>query len=201
MLLKDSQTIGERLPVGPSLMTGSGASPVPLLAAPQDGGTLALPRSGPSGQWIGAPKVYRRFQFRHPALVAWLTLLVLAGAGAGAYVLTRHHAQQPQVHRVKRVTPPIPTVPVAVLNATSVTGAAHRLAISLRADRIKVITVGNFQATLPPGNEILYRSGERTQAKRLERLLGKNTVATVAPIDPVTEAAAGSDARLVVVIT
>jgi hypothetical protein len=90
---------------------------------------------------------------------------------------------------------------VAVLNTTPVTGAAHRLAISLRADRIKVTKVGNFQATFPPGNEILYRSGERTQAYRLERLLAKHSVATVAPIDPVTEAAAGSDAKLVVLIT
>jgi hypothetical protein len=121
-------------------------------------------------------------------VVVWILVLALAGGGAAAYVLTRHHARPQPVHHVKRVTPPIPTVPVAVLNTTPVTGAAHRLAISL-------------QATFPPGNEILYRSGERTQAYRLERLLAKHSVATVAPIDPVTEAAAGSDAKLVVLIT
>jgi hypothetical protein len=88
---------------------------------------------------------------------------------------------------------------VAVLNATSTSGAAHRLAVSLKADRIKVPTIGNLSAALPPGNEILYAPGERTQAVRLWHLLHRN--ATVAPMDPVVAAKAGRGVKLVVVIT
>jgi hypothetical protein len=90
-------------------------------------------------------------------------------------------------------------VPVAVLNATSTPGAAHKLAVSLKADRIKVPTVGNLSATLPSGNEILYAPGRYHQAKLLDHLLGGKV--PIQPIDPVVAAQAGSGVKLVVVIT
>ena len=90
-------------------------------------------------------------------------------------------------------------MPVAVLNATSTPGAAHKLAVSLKRDRIKVPTVGNLNATLPPGNEILYAPGHYSQAKRLDHLLGGKV--PIEPIDPVVAAAAGNGVKLVVVIT
>jgi hypothetical protein len=74
------------------------------------------------------------------------------------------------------------------------------LAGQLRADRVSISEVGNVTETRPPGLEILYSPGESAQAARLARLLGGRS-STVAPIDPVTAAAAGSGARLVVLIS
>ena len=58
--------------------------------------------------------------------------------------------------------------------------------------------MGNVTETLPPGTEILYGSGEHSQAKLLAKILASRSP-TVAPIDPVTSAAAAG-AKLVVVI-
>jgi hypothetical protein len=89
---------------------------------------------------------------------------------------------------------------VSVLNATAMPGAAHQLAVQLRADRVTVSRVGNVVETRPPGLEVLYEPGDRDQALRLARLLSGRSP-TVAPIDPVSAAAAGSRAGVVVVIT
>jgi hypothetical protein len=130
-----------------------------------------------------------------------IIVLALAAAGAGAFVLLRHHHKPAPVHHVKRVTTPvIPTASVVVLNSTSAPDAAHKLAVTLQARRVRVSGVGNLSETLPPGNKILYALGERTQAERLAHLLGMPS-SSVEPIDPVTEAAAGRDVQLVVVIT
>jgi LCP family protein required for cell wall assembly len=154
-----------------------------------------------SGRWVGTPTVYRRSRWRRPAVIVPIFVLLLAAAGAGAYVLVRHHAKAPPVHHVKRVTrPAVPTTPVVVLNSTTTPGAAHQLAVYLQARRVKVLGVGNLSGTLPPGNEILYAPGELRQAELLHHLL-VGQVATVEPIDPVVQGAAPSGARLVVVIT
>jgi hypothetical protein len=87
---------------------------------------------------------------------------------------------------------------VVVLNATSTPGAAHDLALSLQSSHVHVSAVGNVTETLPAGTEILYSGGERAQAKLLARVLASRSP-TVAPIDPVTSAAAAG-AKLVVVI-
>jgi hypothetical protein len=204
-MLATGQTIGQRLPFDPTVADPPRPSPVPLLApslAAADGASQLPPLLG-SVHWVGTPTIYRRWSIRRPAvIVSMLVVLALAGGGAAAtVVIMRHHAQSKATHRVNRpVRPLIPTVPVVVLNATAVPGAAHKLAVSLQADRIKVTGVGNLAETLPPGNEILYASGQRAQAKLLARLLGKQ-VTTIAPIDPAVAGAAGSGAKLVVVIT
>jgi hypothetical protein len=206
VMLASGQAVGERLPLVPTLASPPRPSPVPLLApsvAFGDAGAPVLSQPAFSVHWVGRPTVYRRWSIRQPAvIVSMLVVLALAGGGAAAAVLiTRHNGQPRTVHRVKHVARPlIPTVPVVVLNATTVPGAAHKLALSLQADRIKVTGIGNLLETLPPGNEILYASGQRAQAQRLARLLG-HQVATIAPIDPAIAGAAGSGARLVVVIT
>jgi polyisoprenyl-teichoic acid--peptidoglycan teichoic acid transferase len=205
--LTNGQLIGDRMPLGATAAMPDGPSPVPLLAPHifprgEFAGELPpgmLPRLRGSVRWVGAPSVYRRFSFRGPKLIISVLVVLALLGGAAAYVLTRHQAAP--VHDVKRPTVPLtPTVPVVVLNDTTVAGAAGRLAGSLRADRIKVPLVANVQETLPPGNVILYATGERTQANRLKKLLGAQ-VSTVAPMDPVVAAAAGGDAKLVVVIT
>jgi hypothetical protein len=93
----------------------------------------------------------------------------------------------------------VPTTPVAVLNATSTQGAADRLAQQLRSRDVKVAAVRNLAESRPPGLWILYASGARDQATRLARLLA-GRAPTIAPIDPVAQAAAGSAAQVVAVI-
>jgi hypothetical protein len=201
--------ISDRLPLAAE--HADDRSPVPLLAplVVPDGafaGDLppgVLPRLQGAVHWVGTPTVYKRFNFRGAKLaITLLVVLAVLGGAAAAYVLTRPQAAAaPPVHHVKRVVVPlVPTVPVVVLNDTTVAGAAGRLAASLRADRIKVPLVANVSETLPPGNVIFYAPGERTQAQRLRRLLPKQ-VSTVAPIDPVVAAAAGGNPQLVVAIT
>ena len=198
-LLDDGEEIGARLPLDGAMTAAAGPSPVPLLA-PQVAfaGSGALPRSV---QWVGKPTHYHRFSLSRSALIAsLLVVLAIAGGGAAAAVLLgRHHP--PPVHRVKRPARPlIPSVPVVVLNATTIPGAAHKLAVSLQRDRIKVTSTGNLAQTLPPGNEILYAPGERSQAQLLQHLFGRNGP-PLAPMDPVVAGAAGGGAKLVVVIT
>ena len=130
--------------------------------------------------------------------------VIVAAAGAAAYVLTsgRHASatRTPRRTAAARKAATIPTVPVAVLNATSTPGAAHQLAVALQAYRVRISEVGNVTETRPPGTEVLYAPGERVQAERVARLLAGHSP-TVAPIDPVTAGAAGSGAQVVVVIT
>jgi LCP family protein required for cell wall assembly len=200
VLLDGGEQIGARLPFDDAMTAAAARSPVPLLA-PQvafAGSGALLPRSV---SWVGKPTVYRRISVsRSGLLISLLVVLALGAAGAAAAVLiSRHHP--PPVHRVKRpARPPIPSVAVVVLNATTIPGAAHRLAVSLQRDRIKVSSTGNLAQTLPPGNEILYAPGERSQADLLQDLF-PHEVSTTAPMDPVIAGAAGNGAKLVVVIT
>jgi LytR cell envelope-related transcriptional attenuator len=94
----------------------------------------------------------------------------------------------------------IPAVPVAVLNATTVPGAAHNLAQQLRSDGVKVAAIGNLAESRRPGLWILYAPGARTQAIRLARLLARRAP-TIAPIDPAAQSAAGNAAEIVAVST
>ena len=72
--------------------------------------------------------------------------------------------------------------------------------LQLHAQGVTVSEVGNVTESRPPGIEILYGPGDERQAQRLARLLSSRSPA-VDPIDPVTAAAAGTGAALVVVIT
>jgi LCP family protein required for cell wall assembly len=200
-----SQQVGQRL-----IASGAAAAPaVPLTvdelerllsptlpAASSRAGTPAVA----SGRWSEGRRVYRRSALRRPSVILPALLAVLLAAGAATYLATRSHgatkASQPaSTHRARTV----PNVPVVVLNATATTGAAHQLALRLQSHRVRVSAVGNVTETRPPGTEILYASGERAQAKLLARILAGRSP-SVAPIDPVTSAAAAG-AKLVVVIT
>ena len=94
----------------------------------------------------------------------------------------------------------IPTVPVAVLNATTTQGAAAALAQQLSSRGVKITAVGNVNDPRPPSLWILYAGGDRTQATRLAKLLAARSP-RLAPIDPAAQAAAGPAAALTVEIT
>lgn len=104
-----------------------------------------------------------------------------------------------QHSRERSVAATVPSVPVAVLNATSTAGAAGQLARQLQNGHAKIATVGNLAQTLPPGLEILYAPGARGQAELVARMLFRHKP-TVQPISPVAQAAAGTGVQVVVVI-
>lgn len=124
--------------------------------------------------------------------------LALAAVGVVGIVVNVGGGQS--VRHVKRqVVQTVPSVPVAVLNATSTPGAAGRLARQLRSRGVKIDTVGNISESRPPGLLILYAPGARPEAEVTAKLLGAQRP-TVAPIDPVAQAAAGTKIHVVVVI-
>jgi LCP family protein required for cell wall assembly len=174
------------------------------VAGRQVGATIGVPaREAP------APiNVYSGSRMRMPTpLLVVVTIAIVGGAallgvlvnvegGRAISTIQRKHnrAKEPIIKASV-------TIPVTVLNAGSIPGAAHRLALQLRARGVKIGAVGNLSGASPPATEILYgsASGDRAQATRLAALLPANN-ATIAPIDPVTQAAAGNGAQLVVVL-
>ncbi len=165
-------------------------------------GNVRLP---PSATGFSPTNIYRAPGARTRDIVLPIAIVaVLAGAGIGGYVLlssgSRVTPASGQAGVVGRVAKPsAPATPVAVLNASGTQGIAHTLAGQLRALGVKVGTVGNASATRAPGLQIFYAPGARPQADQLARLL-KSRSPTVLPIDAATQAAAGTTARLVVVI-
>jgi LCP family protein required for cell wall assembly len=124
----------------------------------------------------------------------------VAAAGVGAFVvISGASGSGTRRAHARTIVITHPTVPVSVLNASGVTGAAARLAHQLKADRVEIGTVGNETEPRPPGVEVMYAPGERQQALLLAHLL-EGSAPTVLPIDPATIAAAGYGAKLVVVI-
>ncbi len=151
------------------------------------------------GTWTPTAYHTRRLPLR-TRLLAGTGALLLAGVGVFGIVINVQGTAPTVKHvRVRGALPTIPTVPVAVLNATSTPGAAARLAQQLRQRGVKVASVGNLTESRPPGLVILYAPGDRTQATILARMLTAQHP-TVALIDPVAQAAAGTTARLAVVI-
>lgn len=141
-----------------------------------------------------------------PSMVRQLIMGVCTAAGlivvgAGAYFVALHGASAANASRkpIHAHRAPAVRVPVAVLNAGQAQDAAARLARRLRLQHISVAGVGNVVDSLPPGIDILYVPGMKRQAVRLQRLLPASRP-TIAPIDPVVQAAAGRAAKLAVVI-
>jgi hypothetical protein len=146
---------------------------------------------------------------RRPRLVLalGLVLVLVAGAALGAVLTfagtrvvraTSHHSTTPHRPSTRSTLGP-PSVPVVVLNATTVNGAATRLATTLQSESVKIGGVADLSGPRPAGVQILYAPGDRSQARRLARVMSAQDP-TVAPIDPAAAGAAGNGARLVVVI-
>jgi polyisoprenyl-teichoic acid--peptidoglycan teichoic acid transferase len=206
--LAAGREVGDRLAATGSLAavpalaaSGGGASRSPQVPplAPSLGSTGPAPSRSP--RWSEDTRIYRRSHWRRASVIVPALVVLAVAAGAAGFLVLRSHSGHPAlarpVHRVSRA--PVPTIPVVVLNATSATGAAHQLAVSLQAEHASVSAVANVTETRPPGLEVLYAPGEHAQAALLAGLL-RSRNPTVAPIDPVTSAAAAG-ARLVVVIS
>jgi LCP family protein required for cell wall assembly len=191
---RDVRGVRERLAVG---LTSS------VRLAPAGGWAVAGAAglgAGPAGN--GGPAGARRIR---PGVVLAAILILLAGAGmglaltfAGSRVVhgTRHSRTH---HKLRPGALVPPAVPVIILNSTPVPDAAHRLSTGLRSHGVKVAGVGNIPGPRPAGLEVLYAPNQRTQARRLAALLsGRHP--SIAPIDPAAAGAAGSHAKLVVVI-
>jgi LCP family protein required for cell wall assembly len=184
---------------------GVGAlAPGGAVASLAPGGAVVLTPRRPTADW--APVGLYRSR-RRPRLVVVLGMVLVLAAGAGLGVLltfagsrvyraTNHSTTH---RRSTGVASSTPTVPVVVLNASSLAGAAGRLSPTLQSEGVKVSGVGNLSGPRPAGVQILFAAGEHGQARRLAHVMSAQDP-SVAPIDPAAAGAAGNGAKLVVVI-
>ncbi len=158
----------------------------PLLATASAAASIPQPEPGPS--IYHAPRRWRRGILAVAALPALAILVFLAVHFLGPDLSTS-------------AAPPgafVPVVPVAIFNATSTPGAAHRLAGELKADRIHLGEVGNINASLGPGVYVFYPPGAQAEAQRVARAIPKPSP-TIDPIQPQVQSAVGKQDEIVVI--
>jgi len=183
--------LGRSLQAEARMLSWTPTARVPYTPALAPAPALAPPRP--------ARRQRRRASVAPVVIVAAVAVAVGAAGGVAALDNSQvGHASRAPVRRASRLLA-VPTVPVAVLNAGSVQGAAGRLASQLRSERVSIGQVGNLTETRPPGTWILYAPGANGQAAELAHLMARHSP-SVAPIDPTAQAAAGPSAKLVVVI-
>jgi hypothetical protein len=91
-------------------------------------------------------------------------------------------------------------VPVAVYNATSTPGAAHRVAATLAANHLRIGKIGQIRnASLARGAYVLYPPGAERQAREVARLI-PSLSPTVTPIQPQVQNTVGARDEIVVVL-
>jgi hypothetical protein len=167
-------------------------------AIPTRSALAGVAASGTDGECHG--RVYRSSRLSTRVRVLMVVgALALACVGVVGIVLNVEGGRARHV-RIRHVAQTIPSVPVAVLNATSQQGAAGRLARQLRHRGVKIATVGNLSESLQPGLLILYAPRARGQAAVLAHLLAPRSP-VMEPLDPTAQAAAGSHTKLAVVIS
>jgi polyisoprenyl-teichoic acid--peptidoglycan teichoic acid transferase len=163
----------------------------PLLAAA--GAHYAQPPLASTPQATQAPTVYRaRRGWRRGIMLLAVGVVIVVGLVAVAGYLL-------QAGPFASSTPSRPPIPVAVFNATSTPGAAHRTAATLRAGRVHVREIGDINAILNPGIYVLYPPGTEAQARQVARLL-HGPVPTVKPIPPRVRKAVGRHNEIVVLL-
>ncbi|HMD52231.1 MAG TPA: LytR C-terminal domain-containing protein, partial [Solirubrobacteraceae bacterium] len=175
----------------PTSSPSPSASPT---ASPSPSGSpspSAAPISSPRSSSLSVHRARRRPR-RAVVILAGVSLLAIAAIGAalslgGGGGSASHGSPAPAA-----------SVPVAVFNATSTPGAAHRLADTLRADQIQLAQIGNINASLGHGVYVLYPPGAATQAQRVARLI-PSLSPTVAPIQPQVQSTIGRHDEIVVI--
>jgi hypothetical protein len=89
---------------------------------------------------------------------------------------------------------------VAIFNATSLPGEAHRIALTLRDNHIQVGKVGDIKnASLGRGAYVLFPPGTERQAQDVARLIASLSP-TVTPIQPQVQNAVGQHSEIVIVL-
>lgn len=140
---------------------------------------------------LESPSFWRRFIAggpRHPLVLSGIAVLLAAGAVA-AWALLGSGDEPRSGGGLERAD-----VPVAVLNASSQTGLAGRMADLLRAEGFERIETG----TTATANQsiVLFNNRRRREARAVARELN---VSVVQPVDRVARAAAPEAAVVVVV--
>jgi LCP family protein required for cell wall assembly len=160
----------------------------PLLATATVAGSSS-PASTPSGRTIyRAP---RRWRARPLAAGLLAILAICAVAVAGVRLLGAGSSSSAGAHRA---------VPVAVYNATSTPGAAHRVAATLAANHLRVGKIGQIRnASLARGAYVLYPPGAEGQAREVARLI-PSLSPIVTPIQPQVQNTVGAHDEIVVVL-
>jgi hypothetical protein len=132
------------------------------------------------------------------ALVVTATALVARPMAkhARAVAVERAHAPTPQTNVPSRAPVARRLVTVTVLNGNGVSGAAATTASRVRARGYKIRKVGNAPRSGYGRSVVMYRSGFRPEALRLERDLG---IRLVSPLDGLRSSNLAG-ARLAVVI-
>jgi LCP family protein required for cell wall assembly len=160
----------------------------PLLAA------VGIPHAEPVPTGIPdarAPTIYHtRRSWRRGVLAAVAVAIVGVLIAFGIHLL---HV------RSSSSTPALYTLPVAVFNASSTPGTAHRIAATLKANRIHIERIGDINASLSPGTHVLYPPGAEEEARRVARLL-PGPSPTVGPIQPPVQNTIGRHHEIVVVL-
>ena len=170
---------------GPSSLRARGLPPARGLAARR----AATPRPDGATTYSARPR-----WLRWPVLTAVAAVLTFVVVGGVIVASGGAKPRKVNVAHVARVT-----APIAVLNAGTTKGAAARLAHTLAHKGLNVVGAANLGSTPPDGYEVLYTPGNSGQAALLTRAL-THYHATVAPIDPSAQAAAGVSAKLAVII-
>ncbi|MFI5037116.1 MAG: LCP family protein [Solirubrobacterales bacterium] len=156
----------------------------PLLAASAGGAPTSL---GPSRTIY---RVERRWTRRAP--IAAMAVAIAAIALVGARLLAAGSSAHPARGGA--------AVPVAVFNATSTPGAAHRIAATLKANRVHVGKVGEIRsAGLGKGAYVLYPPGTEPQARTVAALI-RSFSPIVTPIQPQVQSAVGAHQEIVIVL-
>jgi hypothetical protein len=188
----------------------SAAVPAGPIRAPAPAAAIGAMEPGPARPSRSAHPEPRRTRVKlrplKPYLVVAAAILVGAGVVFGFAKLVSPAGQGTHVRASRAATTAtsgaaaqsVPTVPVAVLNGGGAPGAARKLAQQLSSQRVNVATVANVAPSRAHGLWILYAPGAQAQAEQLARLLSAQTP-TVAPVDPASQAAAGTAALVVVV--
>ncbi len=154
----------------------------PLLAAAGAAASVPQPE--------GAPTIYRasrRWRLGTlaavgliAAILALLAIYFFTGVGRGPSAPRRG------------------SVPVAVFNATSTPGAAHRLADSLKAGGIQLGQIGNINAIVGHGVYVFYPPGAQALARQVAGRI-PSPAPTIAPIQPQIQNAVGKHDEIVVI--
>jgi len=155
----------------------------PLLAGAVGGAAVSAQRG---------PTIYRtRRRWRRGILATALITVLAILVALGVHLLTS--SSSTPAHGGARV-------PVAVFNATGSTGAAHRIAVTLRANHLHVGKVGDItNASLGQGAYVLYPPGAKAQAQAVARVIS-GLSPTVAPIQPQVQNAVGQHDEIVVLL-